>query len=123
MASSNKVYLIGGSFPERSGNNSQQLFNTSTVWSPSGARLGIHRKLHLFDIDVPGGIKFKESESLSAGDTMTIVTTSLGKIGLGICYDMRFPEVAMIAARKGCIAMVYPGAFNMTTGPLHVSLF
>lgn len=45
-----------------------------------------------------------------------------GKIGLGICYDVRFPEMAMIAARQGCVAMIYPGAFNLTTGPLHWEL-
>jgi predicted amidohydrolase len=43
-------------------------------------------------------------------------------LGVGICYDMRFPEMATIAARKGCMAMIYPGAFNMTTGPLHWEL-
>lgn len=45
-----------------------------------------------------------------------------GKFGIGICYDMRFPEMAIIAARKGCLAMIYPGAFNMTTGPMHWEL-
>lgn len=77
----------------------------------------------MFDIDVKGKIKFKESDVLSAGNTPTTIKTPYGLIGIGICYDMRFPELAMISARKGCCLMVYPGAFNMTTGPLHVLFF
>ncbi|KAJ3383135.1 hypothetical protein HDU80_001325, partial [Chytriomyces hyalinus] len=78
--------------------------------------------VHLFDIDIPGKQTFKESSVLSAGSEITTFDSPIGKIGVGICYDIRFPEMAMIAARKGCIAMIYPGAFNMTTGPLHWEL-
>ncbi|TPX61841.1 hypothetical protein PhCBS80983_g00756 [Powellomyces hirtus] len=122
MAKDAEVYLIGGSFPESSSDGSSKFYNTCTIWSPTGTQLGVHRKVHLFDIDVPGKIRFKESEVLSAGDQLTMVETEFGKIGVGICYDIRFPEMAMIAARKGCVAMIYPGAFNMTTGPLHWEL-
>ncbi|RKO97058.1 hypothetical protein CXG81DRAFT_9421 [Caulochytrium protostelioides] len=116
------VTLIGGSFPERD-DATGQLFNTCTVWSPEGERLGVHRKIHLFDIDVPGGIRFQESATLSPGARMTVVDTAVGRIGIGICYDIRFPELAMIAAREHhVVAMVYPGAFNMTTGPMHWEL-
>jgi omega-amidase len=66
--------------------------------------------MHLFDIDIPGKITFKESTVLSPGDELTCFDTPWGSIGLGICYDMRFPEMAMIAARhKNVIAMIYPG--------------
>lgn len=78
--------------------------------------------MHLFDIDVKGKIKFQESQVLSPGNSVTMVHTKYGKLGIGICYEMRFPELAMISARNGCFAMIYPGAFNMTTGPLHVSV-
>ncbi|KAJ3054566.1 hypothetical protein HK097_001450 [Rhizophlyctis rosea] len=117
------VYLIGGSFPERADDSAaSKFYNTCTIWDPKGERIGVHRKIHLFDIDVPGKIRFQESETLSPGQSLTHITTPYGKIGIGICYDIRFPELAMIAARKGCIAMIYPGAFNMTTGPLHWEL-
>lgn len=53
---------------------------------------------------------------------MNVTGTDMGRIGLGICYDVRFPELAMIAARQGCVAMIYPGAFNLITGPLHWEL-
>ncbi|KAJ3045904.1 hypothetical protein HDV00_006170 [Rhizophlyctis rosea] len=123
MAREAKVYLIGGSFPERADDTpSSKFYNTCTIWDPEGKRLGVHRKIHLFDIDVPGKIRFQESETLSPGQSLTHIQTPYGKIGVGICYDIRFPELAMIAARKGCIAMIFPGAFNMTTGPLHWEL-
>lgn len=85
--------------------------------------IGTHRKTHLFDIDIPGKIRFKESEVLSPGNELTVIDLpEYGKIGLAICYDIRFPESAMIAARKGAFLLVYPGAFNTITGPLHWSL-
>ncbi|KAI8048356.1 carbon-nitrogen hydrolase [Gilbertella persicaria] len=115
------VYLIGGSIPEKE-ESSGKIFNTLTAYDPFGNMIAKHRKVHLFDIDVPGKIKFKESDILTGGDWLTHVDTKYGKIGVGICYDIRFPEMAMIAARKGCLAMIYPGAFNMTTGPLHWEL-
>ncbi|GJN90807.1 hypothetical protein Rhopal_003821-T1 [Rhodotorula paludigena] len=114
------VWLIGGSIPELS--EDDKVYNSSPIFSPDGKLVAVHRKVHLFDIDVPGGITFKESDSLTGGDWQTIVETDFGKIGVGICYDVRFPELTAITARKGCIAMIYPAAFNLTTGPLHWEL-
>ncbi|CAG7846502.1 Hydrolase C26A3.11 [Serendipita indica DSM 11827] len=114
------VWLIGGSIPEKGEDGN--LYNTATIYNPRGELVAIHRKIHLFDIDIPGKITFKESTTLTGGSELTHVDTDYGRIGVGICYDVRFPELAMIAARKGCIAMIYPGAFNLTTGPLHWEL-
>ncbi|XP_023338709.1 omega-amidase NIT2 [Eurytemora carolleeae] len=114
-----KVYLIGGSIPETS---EGKLYNTSTVWCPEGNLLVVHRKIHLFDIDVPGKITFKESDALSPGNTFTTFDTPWCKIGVGICYDIRFAELAQVYRDKGCKLLVYPGAFNMTTGPAHWEL-
>ncbi|KAI8926402.1 carbon-nitrogen hydrolase [Entophlyctis helioformis] len=132
MAKEAGVYLVGGSFPERvsvaaaaSAQPSEpqfKYFNTCTVWNKAGDLIQTHRKVHLFDIDVPGKITFQESKILSPGSHLTHVDTEYGKLGIGICYDMRFPEMAMAAARRGCVAMIYPGAFNTTTGPLHWEL-
>lgn len=113
------MYLIGGSIPEREGD---RLYNTSLSFSPTGELLGKHRKLHLFDIDVPGKIRFQESEVLTGGDRVTMIDTEYGRLGVAICYDVRFPELAMLAARNDCCAMIYPGAFNLHTGPLHWQL-
>ncbi|EIW85293.1 carbon-nitrogen hydrolase [Coniophora puteana RWD-64-598 SS2] len=116
-----KVWLVGGSIPERDETDGK-VYNTCTVYSPDGALVTTHRKVHLFDIDIPGKITFKESETLTGGTTMNYFDTDFARVGLGICYDVRFPELSMISARKGCHILIYPGAFNMTTGPLHWSL-
>ncbi|KAI8994725.1 carbon-nitrogen hydrolase [Pilobolus umbonatus] len=121
VAKEAQIYLIGGSIPERE-ESTGKIYNTLTAYDPSGNMIAKHHKVHLFDIDVPGKITFKESDTLTPGNSLTQVSTKYGQIGVGICYDMRFPEMATIAARKGCVAMVYPGAFNMTTGPLHWEL-
>ena len=113
---------MGGSIPELD-TETKKYYNTSLTFSPEGKLLATHRKVHLFDIDIPGKIKFKESDVLSPGNKVTIVDLpEYGKIAIAICYDIRFPELAMIAARKGCFALIYPGAFNTTTGPLHWKL-
>jgi omega-amidase len=122
MATEAKAYLIGGSIPEFVPEK-KKYYNTSLVFSPAGKLIATHRKTHLFDIDIPGKITFRESEVLSPGNKVTIFDLpEYGKIGLAICYDVRFPELAMIAARKGAFLLVYPGAFNTTTGPMHWSL-
>jgi len=121
VAQETGIWLIGGSIPERDV-ASDKVYNTCTVYSPKGDLVAMHRKVHLFDIDIPGKIKFKESETLTGGTTLNYFDTDFARIGLGICYDVRFPEMAMISARQGCHVLVYPGAFNMTTGPLHWEL-
>jgi len=115
-ARDNSIYLIGGSIPEREGT---RLYNTSLVCGPDGSVLAKHRKVHLFDIDIPGKITFKESEVLSAGDSFTCFSTDKCKVGVGICYDIRFAEMGIAYRDRGCHLLVYPGAFNMTTGPAH----
>ncbi|GAA5872858.1 hypothetical protein JCM8547_005720 [Rhodosporidiobolus lusitaniae] len=114
------IWLIGGSIPELSADD--KVYNSSPTFNPEGKLVAVHRKVHLFDIDIPGGITFKESDSLTGGDWQTLVETDHGKIGVGICYDVRFPELTAIAARRGAVAMIFPAAFNTTTGPLHWEL-
>lgn len=114
-----KITIIGGSIPERSGD---KLYNSCCVFGTDGKLLAKHRKIHLFDIDIPGKMTFKESRNLTAGARPTIVDTEVGRIGIGICYDIRFQELAAIYAARGAHLLCYPGAFNMTTGPLHWEL-
>ncbi|WVQ85474.1 hypothetical protein IAT38_007639 [Cryptococcus sp. DSM 104549] len=121
MARESGCWLIGGSIPERC-DKTDNIYNTCTVYDPEGTLVAVHQKVHLFDIDIPGRQTFKESDTLTGGDHLTTFETPFGKIGLGICYDIRFPEMAMIAARQGCVAMIYPAAFNITTGPMHWTL-
>ncbi|KAF2937562.1 omega-amidase, chloroplastic [Oryza sativa Japonica Group] len=119
VARSLQITLVGGSISERSGN---KLYNTCCVFGSDGELKGKHRKIHLFDIDIPGKITFKESKTLTAGQDLTVVDTDVGRIGIGICYDIRFQELAMLYAARGAHLLCYPGAFNMTTGPLHWEL-
>lgn len=122
MARDNNIYLVGGSIPELNPATGKH-YNTSLTFGPDGALLATHRKVHLFDIDIPGKITFKESEVLTAGDDITLVDLpEYGTIAVAICYDVRFPELATVAARTGAFALVYPGAFNLTTGALHWEL-
>ncbi|KAK6927241.1 Carbon-nitrogen hydrolase [Dillenia turbinata] len=114
-----KITIVGGSISERSGG---RLYNTCCVFNTEGKLIAKHRKIHLFDIDIPGKITFQESKTLTPGETPTIVDTEVGRIGIGICYDMRFQELAMLYAARGAHLLCYPGAFNMTTGPLHWEL-
>lgn len=113
------IYILLGSFPER---DHDQLFNTCLVFDPTGTQIGKHRKLHLFDIDIPDKIKFVESDVLTAGASGTVVDTKFGKIGVGICYDIRFSELSRLYQKLGCKMICYPGAFNLTTGPVHWEL-
>ncbi|KAJ8607404.1 hypothetical protein MRB53_040350 [Persea americana] len=124
MAAEANAYLVGGSIPEFEA-STKKYYNTSLTFNPNGELLGTHRKVHLFDIDIPGKITFRESEVLSPGNKVTIIDLpEYGKIAIAICYDIRFPELAMIAARppQNAFLLLYPGAFNLTTGKLHWEL-
>lgn len=113
------IYLIGGSIPELKDGN---VYNTSFIFDRKGNIIGTHRKVHLFDINVEGGISFKESDTLTAGSDITVVDTEFCKVGVAICYDVRFPEQARLMALEGAKLIVLPAAFNMTTGPAHWDL-
>ncbi|KAH7974640.1 hypothetical protein HPB49_017610 [Dermacentor silvarum] len=118
-AQENGVYLIGGSMAET---ENGKLYNTCLVYGPDGKMLAKHRKVHLFDIDIPGKITFKESDSFTAGNSLTTFDTPYCRVGLGICYDLRFAQMAQLYAKQGCKLLFYPGAFSMATGPLHWEL-
>ena len=119
LACDNDVYVLAGSIPEK---EEDKLYNTSYLFDKSGEIIAKHRKMHLFDIDVKGKIYFKESDVLTAGQEFSVAQTEFGKIGIGICYDIRFPELARIMTQKGALILFYPGAFNLTTGPAHWEL-
>ncbi|QPN70930.1 carbon-nitrogen hydrolase family protein [Synechococcus sp. CBW1108] len=115
LARRHGVSVIAGSIPER---------------GADGRLLAKHRKLHLFDVDVPGGIRFRESDSLTGGDRLTVLdgagdplATGLAEppgLGLLICYDIRFPELALLMQQQlGVAVIACPAAFNTTTGPRH----
>lgn len=117
LAREHKIYLSAGSIPEI--DNEGHVYNTAYVFDREGKQIGKHRKMHLFDISISGGQYFKESDTLTGGDQITVFDTEFCVMGLCICYDFRFPELAMLMADKGAKVIIVPAAFNMTTGPAH----
>jgi predicted amidohydrolase len=122
FAKENNITLVAGSIPECDG---PAIYNTSFVFGRDGRELAFHRKAHLFDIAVKGGQHFRESDTLAAGNRVTVfdVPACGGqpgfRAGLCICYDARFPELVLSMALQGAHVIFVPAAFNMTTGPLH----
>jgi len=114
-AKNHGVYLVAGSIPELLDG---KIYNSCFIFDRKGQIIDVHRKMHLFDVDIPD-IEFKESDTITAGNRVTVVDTDPIKIGVAICYDMRFPELFRLMALKDADIMVVPGAFNMTTGPAH----
>lgn len=116
IAKENNIYLVAGTVPEKAGN---QIFNTSYVYDRNGVKIAKHRKVHLFEINLGMGKTFREADALSAGDEITTFDTEFGKMGLAVCFDIRFPELFRSMSDKGAKAVFVPAAFNMTTGPAH----
>ena len=114
------IYLIGGSMPEKDAEGN--VYNTSYIFDREGKQIGKHRKVHLFDLDVKGGQTFKESDTLTAGDSDMVFDTEFGKIGVMLCFDIRFPELSRMMVNDGAKVIFVPAAFNMTTGPAHWEL-
>ena len=113
------IYIVGGSLPELA---EDRIYNTSYVYGPDGRQIARHRKAHLFDIDVQGGQRFRESDTLSPGNAITTFETDFGTMGLCICFDLRFEELARCMCLRGAKVLFVPAAFNMTTGPAHWEL-
>lgn len=114
-ARENRVLLVGGSIPE---SEDGRLYNSCFVFDAEGRQLACHRKVHLFDVDLPG-MSFHESHTFTPGDRITVVDTEFGRIGIAVCFDVRFPELFRAMARRGAKLICLPAQFNMTTGPAH----
>lgn len=113
------LIVVGGSIPELDGG---RIYNSSFVYDRDGSLLARHRKAHLFDIDVAGGQRFRESDTFSPGGEITTFETEFGTMGLCICFDLRFEELARCMVLRGAKVIFVPAAFNMTTGPAHWEL-
>lgn len=113
-----KIFLLAGSMPE-SGAPSNRVFNTSVLFGPDGKALAVYRKIHLFDVDIPDGARYKESSSTAPGSDLVVADTPLAKIGLSICYDLRFPELYRELSANGAELLTVPAAFTLHTGRDH----
>jgi len=117
IAADNKIFLVAGSIPEK--DSEGHVYNTCYIFDADGTQIGKHRKIHLFDIHIPGKQTFRESDTLTPGSAVTVVDTPFCPIGIAICYDIRFPELFRMMVDRGAKLVIVPGAFNMTTGPAH----
>jgi predicted amidohydrolase len=115
VARDHGIHLLAGSMIEAAG---EQRFNTSCLYAPDGARVATYRKVHLFDVSVPGA-EFHESATVSAGDAVVVAPAGAIRLGLTICYDLRFPEEFRAQVRRGATAIALPSAFTATTGRDH----
>jgi predicted amidohydrolase len=113
-----RIHLLLGSFNETS-REPGHCFNTSVLFGPDGARLAAYRKIHLFDVDVPGGVSFRESDSVAPGADVVVADIPLARVGLTICYDLRFGELYRELVERGARVITIPSAFTATTGKAH----
>ena len=118
LARKHHLHLMIGSVNEKS-DDTQRCYNTSVLIGPEGDILAAYRKIHLFDVDVSAETRFKESDTTLAGDRVVVAETPLGRIGLSICYDLRFPEGYRMMVDQGADLITIPSAFTLTTGKDH----
>jgi deaminated glutathione amidase len=111
------ITLVGGSITERR-EGREKLSNTSVVFDPSGEVTALYRKIHMFDVEV-GGHVYRESEAEEGGDEPVVSTAEGWKLGLTICYDVRFPELYRILALEGAELVTVPAHFTLYTGKDH----
>jgi predicted amidohydrolase len=113
-----ELYLVGGSILEQGGAQGKA-YNTSCLFAPDGRLVACYRKIHLFDVDLPGAVQVRESDTRAHGATPVAVDTALGTFGLSICYDLRFPELYRHVVRRGATILTVPSAFTAPTGRAH----
>jgi predicted amidohydrolase len=116
FAARHHVWVHGGSVLERDGDH---VFNTSVLFDREGALVASYRKVHLFDADPPGAVPSRESAVFSAGNQVVTAETEFGRVGLSICYDVRFPELYRALAVQGATILFVPAAFRFETGVDH----
>jgi predicted amidohydrolase len=113
-----EIYLLAGSITEDAPGHAKR-YNTSVLFGPDGERLAVYRKIHLFDVDLPGRVTIKESDAKIPGTEVVTAATSLGPIGLSVCYDLRFPELFRRLTFSGARILTIPSAFTFPTGEAH----
>ncbi len=119
LAASLGVHLLVGSVAERAEGEARRCHNTTLLFGPRGQLLASYRKLHLFDVDIPGGVRFSESRTCAPGRDLVVADTELGQMGLSICYDLRFPELYRALVDRGAELLAVPSAFTLMTGKDH----
>lgn len=110
------VTLHCGSMVEKAGNNH---YNSTVVFNPEGKEIARYRKIHLFDVDAPGGTSYRESDTIGRGEEVVTYKVGDATVGCAICYDIRFPELFRALRDDGADIIVLPAAFTLMTGKDH----
>jgi nitrilase len=114
-----KLTLVGGTIPLRVPGETR-VAAASLVYGPDGARIGRYDKIHLFDVDVPGATEsHRESSGMVPGRTVTVLDTPVGRLGVAVCYDLRFPELFRRMSEQGAQIFAVSAAFTVPTGEAH----
>ncbi len=121
MAQRFQITILGGGFPVPVADNPAKAYNTALLVTPDGQKAAHYQKVHLFDVDVPDGNTYQESSTVMAGTEFPTIYNSenLGKLGLSICYDVRFPELYRQLSKQGADVLFIPAAFTAFTGKDH----
>ena len=112
------VFVVGGGFPERS-EDAARPYNTSVVVAPDGSIVARYRKIHLFDVEVGDGVSYRESSATTSGREPVVADVHVLRVGLTICYDVRFPELYRALVDRGAQVLTVPAAFTLATGKDH----
>jgi deaminated glutathione amidase len=113
-----QVAVLAGSVLE-TGAPGGKLYNTSALFGPDGARLAVYRKIHLFDVEVGDGQSYRESAKVAPGTEVVLADTPVARVGLSVCYDLRFPELYRQLSAGGAQLLTVPSAFTLATGKDH----
>jgi predicted amidohydrolase len=114
------VWVVGGGTPERVPGDARRTYNTALVIDPRGELAARYRKIHLFDVDIPGGAVLRESDSTARGSEPVVVEIAGAPVGVSICYDVRFPELyRRLVKNMGAEVLLVPAAFTAHTGGAH----
>ncbi len=116
VAAARGMWVLGGSVLERDG---EHVFNTSPLFDRSGELVARYRKIHLFDVELPGQPPFRESATFTPGDQLITFETDQARVGLSICYDLRFPELYRGLMALGAEVLLVPAQFQFETGKDH----
>jgi predicted amidohydrolase len=112
-----RLWLVAGSMVERV-EDEAKLRNTSVLFDPEGIARAVYRKIHMFDVEV-GGVTYRESDVEAPGEEIVVTDAGPLKLGLAVCYDLRFPELFRVMAVEGAQAFTLPSAFTVPTGRAH----
>lgn len=115
-----QLFVIAGTFPLRASGGDGRVTNTTLAFDAAGRRVGRYDKIHLFDVDVPGKSEtYRESAHVAPGAEVVVIATPAGRVGLSVCYDLRFPELYRRLVAQGAEVLVVPSAFTAPTGRAH----